>query len=174
MKFTHAITRKPGKNFALGITTANLGKPDYELMIKQHQTYVQILKLLGLIVIELDALSEFPDSYFVEDSAIVTPEAAIITNPGADARKGEVEFMEPVLAKYRKIDRIKAPGTVDGGDVLMVDKQFFIGISDRTNEDGAKQLAAILKKYGVDGHNYDMETEQLNLELGQRKEYAHE
>jgi len=157
LKFIHAITRKPGKKFAQGITSANLGKPDYGLMLKQHRVYIELLKSLGLTVIELDALQDFPDAYFVEDTAVVTPEVAILTNSGPDTRKGEVCFMEPVLAKYRKIERIEAPGTVDGGDVLMVDKQFFIGISDRTNEDGAKQLAAILEKYGYECTPIDVE-----------------
>ena len=73
MKLIYAITRKPGKNFAQGITSANLSKPGYELMIKQHQAYVQVLKSLGLMVIELDELQEFPDAHFVEDTAVVTP-----------------------------------------------------------------------------------------------------
>jgi dimethylargininase len=146
--FTHAITRKPGKNFACGITTSNLGIPSYDLIIKQHDAYISTLISLGLEVTILEALPEYPDGYFVEDTAVVTPDIAVITNPGAAARKGEQITIEPVLAKYRNIEHIEQPGTVDGGDVLMIGTHFFIGISSRTNEHGAKQLGHILEKYG--------------------------
>lgn len=146
--FTHAITRKPGGNVAHGITTSNLGTPSYELIMKQHEAYVKILRSLGLEVIVLDALPDYPDAYFVEDAAIVTPDVAIITNPGVEARKGEEDTIELVLAKYRKTVRIHAPGTVDGGDVLMVGSHFFIGISERTNKEGAEQLGRIFEEYG--------------------------
>ncbi|MBN1583303.1 MAG: amidinotransferase [Anaerolineae bacterium] len=147
MEFTHAITRKPGLDFAQGITTSNLGVPDDALILKQHAAYVATLRTLGLEVIELDAEPGYPDAYFVEDVAVVTPGVAVITNPGADARKGEEKTIEPVLARYRPIERILPPGTVDGGDVLIVDRHAFIGISERTNELGARQLGSILKKY---------------------------
>ncbi len=146
--FTIAITRKPGRNFAQGITTSNLGPPDYSLMLEQHTRYVDTLRKLGLNVIVLDALDDFPDAYFVEDAAIVIPGAAIITNPGAPSRKGETKAIEPVLAQYRKIERIMPQGTVEGGDVLMVGNHFFIGISERTNREGARQLGKILETYG--------------------------
>ncbi len=145
--FKYAITRKPCSSFAQGQTTSNLGKPDYELMIKQHDAYVETLCNLGLQVLVLKHAPNFPDAHFVEDTAIVTPDVAIIANPGAETRKGEEKSIEPVLAKYRKIERIKSPGTVDGGDVLMIDNHFFVGISERTNREGAEQLGKILEKY---------------------------
>jgi dimethylargininase len=146
--FTHAIIRKPGDNFAHGITTSNLGTPSYELIMKQHEAYAKTLRSLGLELIVLDALPDYPDAYFVEDTAVVTPDVAIITNPGVVDRKGEEDTIERVLAKYRKTFRIHAPGTVDGGDVLMVGSHFFIGISQRTNKEGAEQLGRILEEYG--------------------------
>ena len=146
--FTHAITRRPGGDFALGLTTSDLGPPSYELMAKQHAAYVEMLRSLGLETVVLDALPGYPDAYFVEDTAVVTPDVAIITNPGAEARRGEVDAIEPILARYRRTVRIRAPGTVDGGDVLIVGARFFIGISDRTNEEGAEQLGRILEEYG--------------------------
>jgi len=146
--FTHAIVRKPGENFARGITTSNLGLPNYEVMMKQHEAYVNTLKFLGLNLIVLDALPDHPDAYFVEDTAVVTPNMAIITNPGVGDRKGEVDTIEQALAAYRKTIRIQAPRTVDGGDVLMVGSHFFIGISERTNKQGAEQLGGILNEYG--------------------------
>ncbi|MGD9361482.1 MAG: arginine deiminase family protein, partial [Desulfobacterales bacterium] len=147
--FTHAIARKPGKNFAQGLTTtASDTPPRYELLQKQHETYLDVIKSCGLEVTLLDPLPDFPDAYFVEDTAVVTPDVAIITNPGAKARKGESDFMAPVLAKFRKTERILTPGTVDGGDVLQVGNHFFIGLSERTNKEGAAQLGRILESYG--------------------------
>lgn len=146
--FTHAVTRKPGPDFGQGLTSSDLGAPDFALMQEQHAAYVAALHALGLEVIELEALPAYPDAYFVEDVAVVTPDVAVITRPGADARRGEQTPMEPVLARHRLIACIEAPGTLDGGDVLMVGKHFFIGISERTNEAGATQLGQILERYG--------------------------
>jgi dimethylargininase len=147
--FTQAIARKPGKNFAQGLTTAvNAKPPQYDLLCKQHETYLETIKSCGLAVILLDPLPDYPDAYFVEDTAVVTPDVAVILNPGAEARKGEEDFMAPVLAKFRKMERILAPGTVDGGDVLQVGNHFFIGLSERTNKEGAAQLGRILESYG--------------------------
>jgi len=146
--FTLAITRRPGKNFAQGITTSKLGVPDYPLMLKQHTAYVETLRNLGLEVTVLDALDNFPDAYFVEDTAIVTPELAIITNPGAPARRGEEISIKSCLKQYRKIIHIQPPGTLEGGDVLMIGKTIFIGLSERTNQDGAAQLGHILESQG--------------------------
>lgn len=146
--FTHAIVRKPGASFAQGITTSNLGKPDYDRMVRQHQAYIQALESLGLEVIVLEAEPNHPDAYFIEDVAVVIPEVAVITNPGAEPRQGEQDYIEPVLAQFRPTIRIQAPGTVEGGDVLMVGRHFFIGISERTNKAGANQLGHILEHYG--------------------------
>ena len=146
--FTHAIVRKPGANFAQGITTSQLGQPDLNLMQRQHQAYTEVLKSLGLEVVVLEVEPKYPDAYFVEDVAVITPQIAIITNPGAAARNGEQESIEPVLRIFRPITHIQAPGTVDGGDVLMTDQHFFVGISERTNLEGAKQLGNILTEFG--------------------------
>ena len=145
--FTYAIVRKPGDDFARGSTTSKLGTPRYELITKQHEAYIKALSSLGLEVIVLEALPNYPDAYFVEDTAIVTPDVAIITNPGNKDRQGEENTIERALAVYRKTIRIHPPGTVDGGDVLQVDSHFFIGISERTNREGAKQLGCIFEEY---------------------------
>ena len=145
---THAITRKPGPDFADGVTSAGLGTPDYDLILRQHDDYVAALKQLGLTVLELEPLAGHPDAYFVEDPAIVTPVVAVITIPGASSRQGEQESLAPILEDYRQIERIRSPGTVDGGDVLMVGNHFFIGISARTNAEGARQLGEILRRHG--------------------------
>jgi dimethylargininase len=146
--FTHAITRLPGENFAEGLTTANLGRPDYALILKQHHAYRHALLSLGLDVVVLPAEPEFPDAYFVEDPAIVTPELAVITRPGAPSRRGEETSLAPFLEYYRPLRYIQAPGSVDGGDVLMIGHHFFIGLSERTNQEGATQLARYLETAG--------------------------
>ncbi len=146
--FTHAITRLPGENFAEGLTTANLGLPDYQFILRQHHAYRQALLSLGLDVMVLPAETAYPDAYFVEDPAIVTPEIAVITRPGASPRQGEEANLVPFLGYYRPLVHIQAPGTVEGGDVLMVGGHFFIGLSDRTNADGAAQLVGFLAAAG--------------------------
>jgi dimethylargininase len=147
MNFTYAITRRPGKNFAQGLTTANLGKPNYELILQQYALYVETLRSIGLKIIELDAQPDYPDAHFVEDTAVVTPDVAIIANPGAASRQGEQKAISKILKQYRANEHIQAPGTLDGGDVLMIGNHFFIGISERTNWEGARQLGKILEKY---------------------------
>lgn len=146
--FTYAIIRIPAVTLTRGITTANLGAPSYERALWQHRTYAQALKSIGLTVIELDPLPDYPDAHFVEDTAVVTPDVAIITNPGAKSRQGEVKSIAGILEPYRRIERIQAPGTLDGGDVLMIGHHFFIGISERTNQQGAEQLGRILEEHG--------------------------
>lgn len=147
--YTQAIARIPGENFARGLTTTvSADPPGYDRLLEQHQAYLQALKACGLELTVLDPLPEYPDAYFVEDTAVVTPDVAVITNPGADARKGEEASMARVLAEFRKIEHIRAPGTLDGGDVLQVGRHFFIGLSERTNRQGAEQLGRILERYG--------------------------
>jgi dimethylargininase len=151
-QFTHAIVRKPGDNFAQGLTTSCLGPPDYETIVQQHRAYVRTLEALGLKIIYLPAEPGFPDAYFVEDTAVVTPHVAIIARPGAVSRQGEEKTIEAALAPYRSIERIESPGTLDGGDVLMMGNCFYIGVSARTNQAGADQLSGILRRYGHEPH----------------------
>jgi dimethylargininase len=151
--FTHAITRLPGENFANGLTTANLGRPSYPLILQQHHAYRQALLSLGLNVIVLPTEQAYPDAYFVEDPAIITPNIAVITRSGAPSRRGEETTLEPFLEYYRPLVHIHPPGTVDGGDVLMVGNHFFIGLSERTNIEGAVQLAALLADAGHTSEN---------------------
>ena len=146
--FTRAICRKPGLNFSHGLTTVQDGKPDYAKMMAQHDAYVEALKSLGLQVEMLEPLGDFPDAYFVEDAAIMTAEVAIVTRPGAKARRGEAAAMEPVLAKYRPLAHIQAPGRLDGGDVLIIGRHALIGVSERSNPEGAEQLGEILEDHG--------------------------
>lgn len=117
-------------------------------MMAQHEAYVDALTSAGLDVIVMEPLVGLPDAYFVEDVAVVTPEIAVMTNPGAEARRGEVESVAEVLAEFRPLRWIQPPGTLDGGDVMMVGRHFYIGLSQRTNQVGAEQLGAHLEEHG--------------------------
>ena len=147
--FKRAIVCPPAGNFAEGLTTVSLGRPVFERALEQHRAYCEALEVAGLRVIALAPDAEYPDSTFVEDAAVVTPEWAVITRPGAASRSGEIVRMTEVLAEYYpKLDGIRAPGTVDGGDVCEIGNRFVIGISERTNEEGARQLSEILSAHG--------------------------
>jgi len=147
--FTKAIVRLPASNFADGLTTVSLGTPDFATTIAQHGRYCDALRECGLALTHLDADPRYPDSTFVEDVAILTERGAIMTLPGADSRAGEVAHMRTVLpAFYAELAAIEAPGTLDGGDICEAGEHFVIGISLRTNENGARQLAAWLEKLG--------------------------
>ena len=147
--FARAIVRGVPKSISAGITTATLGKPDAEKAREQHRSYIAALEGCGLEVTVLDADERYPDSAFVEDTAVVTNLCAIVTNPGVAERKGEVHEVEKALAGlYGDVEHITDPGTVDGGDVLQVGDHFYVGLSRRTNRDGAEQLSVILHGYG--------------------------
>jgi dimethylargininase len=148
MRFTHAITRRPGETMAAGLTTSTLGSPDYKKALDQFDAYVAVLRSCGISVTVLDPLAGYPDAHFVEDTAVVTPELAIITNPGAASRKGEVPSIAAALEPFRKTVWIDPPGTIDGGDVLTVGSHFFIGLSERTNPAGARQLGEAVAGLG--------------------------
>jgi dimethylargininase len=164
--FTKAIVRKPGKSIINGLTTADFGKPDFQKAIEQHASYVKALKSCGLEVHELPADENFPDSTFVEDVALLTPRCAVITNPGAQSRKGEILSMKEVLKEYYKdIEEIRSPGTIEAGDIMMVGNHFYIGLSNRTNSAGADQMISILNKYGMGGSTVKLE-KVLHLKTG--------
>lgn len=150
--FNHAIIRTPCPEIVNGISKSQQEKPDYSKAKQQHRNYIRILKELGLTVTILEADPRFPDSVFVEDVAICTPDCAVITRPGALSRREETAEMRKILsAYYEKIEEIKPPGTLDGGDVMFKDSGYYIGISKRTNRAGAEQLSGILDHYGMTG-----------------------
>lgn len=148
--FRNAIVLKPAISLNEGLTTCDLGKPDYFLAYEQHKLYTETLISLGLKVKVLPQNEPFPDSVFIEDIALATKSCAVITRPGATTRRGETTGIREVLEEYyTKIEEIIYPGTLEAGDVMMAGDKFFIGISDRTNEAGAEQLTGILAKYGM-------------------------
>ena len=149
LMFTHCIVREPTKNFQEGLTSSDLGKPDYIKALNQHSSYINALKKCGVEIITLKADEKFPDSTFVEDTAVVNKDLAIITNLGAPSRRGEEREIKKVFKKYfDNIESIEHPGTLEGGDVLKIENEYFIGLSPRTNIEGAKQFEKIVKKSG--------------------------
>jgi len=150
--FTKAIVKIPCENIIRGLTSVNLGIPNYLEALVQHQYYINALRKCGLEVTILDANEKYPDSTFVEDTALLTPHCAIITNPGASSRKGEIHEIKKILINfYEMVEEIIEPGTLEAGDVMMVGAHYFIGLSERTNAQGASQLISILNKYGMTG-----------------------
>lgn len=132
-----------------GITEARLGKPDYHKALLQHAKYVDALRDLGLDITELEADDRFPDSVFVEDVAVCTNECAVITRPGARDRRDETTIIQDAIhSHFSNVEVIEDPGTLEGGDVMMVNDTFYIGLTDRTNGSGIKQFSEILNKYG--------------------------
>jgi len=164
--FTHAIVRIPGTNFDAGLTTVSLGAPTFDQVLDQHQHYCQALAECGLAVTTLEADLRFPDSTFVEDTAIITPRGAILTRPGAASREGEVEAIRPGILKFfSSLLTIEAPGTVDGGDICEAEDHFFLGISHRTNQEGASQLANHLATLGYTSSTIDVRPRTTILHL---------
>ena len=167
--FSNAIVRKPASNFAEGLTTVDLGIPEYARVLEQHQRYREALRECGLALTELEPDDRHPDSTFVEDTAVITPKGAILTRPGAASRAGEVDAIRAaVQAFYSNVDEIQSPGTLDGGDICEARDRFFLGVSHRTNEEGARQLAAILDRQGYTSSVIDVRgmTSILHLKSG--------
>jgi dimethylargininase len=121
---------------------------DYDRAVAPHAAYEDALRRLGCEVQRLPAADDMPDSVFVEDTAVVFDEIAVIARPGAASRRGEVESVKHALEPHRRLAFIQPPGTLDGGDVLVTPRKVFVGISGRTNADGARQLATHIIPYG--------------------------
>jgi len=147
--FTKAVVRAPSANFASGLSSVDLGPPVFERAVQQHDLYCRALVSCGCSIIGLEADDRYPDSTFVEDTAVLTARGAVVTRPGAASRLGETDSIGPVLLQhFGRLYSIREPGTLDGGDVCEAGEHFFIGISQRTNEEGAEQLARLLDSFG--------------------------
>ncbi|CNI03506.1 putative hydrolase [Yersinia massiliensis] len=147
MHFTQAIARLPADTCGHGQTTSKLGAPDVAVTGQQFLAYVDTLLRLGLKVTILPAAPAYPDAHFVEDTAVVMPELAVITHPGAPSRQGEVDTIEPLFTD-RPVFRMSNNGHLDGGDVLLVGKQFFIGLTSRTDQVGITEFTGAVEQYG--------------------------
>ena len=167
--FTRAIVRVPASNFDAGLTTVSLGAPQFKRVLEQHKLYCEALVECGLALTRLEADERYPDSTFVEDAAVVTERGAILMRPGAKSRAGEVAAIRPALEEvFGTMPAIRASGTVDGGDICEAGQHFFIGLSHRTNEEGARQLARHLGTLGYSSSTVDVRgmTSILHLKSG--------
>ncbi len=147
--FTHAIVRPPDATLTAALTSASLGVPDPVLAVRQHQAYTQALSRCQVEVVALAPAPEYPDGTFVEDTALLTPRGAVITRPGAPSRRGEAALNRPLIERFfDDVQTIESPGTLDAGDVMMVGDHYYTGLSERTNQEGARQLSALLERWG--------------------------
>ncbi len=146
-----AIVRRPAPTLADRCELTFLPRTpiDFDTLERQHAAYRDALMSAGAHVIALDAIDSAPDSVFVEDAAVVLDEVAILARPGVASREGEPAFIEAALAaKRRHIERIEAPCTLEGGDVLIVGDRVFVGLSGRSNRAGLESLASVALRYG--------------------------
>jgi dimethylargininase len=125
---------------------------DIERARNQHTQYEAVLKQLGLAVISLPESPSLADSVFVEDTALVLDECAVITRPGAASRRPETEVIAKILAPYRDLFHIQAPARIDGGDILQVGKQIYVGLSTRSDTNSIEQLQDFLQPFGYELH----------------------
>ncbi len=147
-----AITREVSRSIAqCELTHLSRVQIDLELARSQHQHYQQALAELGCKVVSLAEQPDLPDSVFVEDIAIVLDECAVITRPGAESRRPETNSVASKLGEYRKLGFIEAPGTLDGGDVLRVDRTLYVGLSGRSNNAAVDQLRALIAPLWIFG-----------------------
>ncbi len=144
-----AVTREVSSRFnECEITHIDRTPIDVDIARQQHHEYVQALAQIGCQVIELPEQRDLPDSVFVEDAAFILPEVAVITRPGADSRKPETESIVQALSPYRPLVHVTAPATVDGGDVLVLGSNIYIGMSTRSTMEAVTQLQGLLDSYG--------------------------
>ncbi|KAG1960540.1 N(G),N(G)-dimethylarginine dimethylaminohydrolase 1 [Pimephales promelas] len=152
-RFTHAVVRAVPRSLATeALRTESLGELDLPRAQQEHELYVSVLKQrLGLEVLELPADEALPDCVFVEDAAVVCGDTALITRPGAESRRNETVAMKDALTKLglNIVEMTDESATLDGGDVLFTGKEFFVGLSKRTNQRGAEILADAFKDYAV-------------------------
>lgn len=148
-EFRHAITRLPAATVADGLRATDTGAPDPARMRADHAAYVAALRSAGVVVTVLPPLPAFPDSVFVEDTALCLPQGAVLMRPGAPSRQGEVAAIAPALAAhFDELCRIAAPGHIEGGDILVTEREVLVGLSARTDAQGVAQLAEIVEHWG--------------------------
>ena len=149
-RFSHAITRRPAASITAGLRAVDTGAPSLDLMLRHHADYVATLRATGAMVIELAALEAFPDSVFVEDTALCLPEGAVIMRPGAPSRLGEAAAMAPHLrGLYGQVVGVTgADSFIEGGDILVTEREILVGRSARTNAAGIAELTRLVAPWG--------------------------
>ena len=146
-----AITREPARAMTgCELTYLERRPVDAALAAEQHRAYRETLASCGARVVALPAVEEMPDSVFVEDTAVVLDELAVLTSPGSHSRRGEVGLIEPEVARLRPVERISLPATIEGGDVLRAGRRLFVGLSPRTNHEGVEALRRLASPLGYE------------------------
>jgi dimethylargininase len=145
-----ALTREISAITRCELTHLDREPIDLALAHAQHADYEKHLEAAGCRVTRIPAADDMPDSVFIEDTAVVLPEVAIIARPGAASRREETPGVEDALRLYRHLAQIEAPGRLDGGDVLVAGRRVFVGASGRTNLEGSRQMRNILAPYGYE------------------------
>ena len=147
--FSHAIVRAVSPSIGRGLRSIDTGEPDLDVFNQHHDAYVAALASTGATVIELEALGEFPDSVFIEDTALCTPEGAIVLRPGAPSRLGEAAAVLPALSElYDEVEIVEGPGFIEGGDILTTEREILVGRSTRTDADGIEEIRRLVEKWG--------------------------
>lgn len=149
-RFTHAICRLPAASITDGLRAVDTGTPDLGLMLAHHADYVAALRSTGAVVTVLPTLPAYPDSVFVEDTALCLPQGAVVMRPGAPTRLGEAAEMAPHLAAlYGDLRRVEGPHShIEGGDILVTETEILVGRSARTNAAGVAELAGLVATWG--------------------------
>jgi dimethylargininase len=143
-----AVTRPVSPSLAeCELTHLSRVSIDVPRAVEQHASYVELLRSLGATIIPVAAAPELPDAVFIEDTALVLDEVAVMTRPGAEVRRRELTAVAPVLKEYRRVLSLEDPATLDGGDVLRVGRKLYVGRSSRTNQHGIEQLQRLLYVY---------------------------
>src|SRR5829696_1955462 len=146
-----ALTREPAGHLdACELTYRGREPIDAGAAAAQHRGYREALEACGARVVTLPPVEGLPDSVFVEDAAIVLDEVAVLTRPGVESRRGEVSLLEPEVARLRSVVRVEPPATLEGGDVLRLGRTLYVGLSPRTNAEGAAALRRLAAPHGYE------------------------
>lgn len=148
INFTHAITRRPASSVTSGLRAEDSGNPSAAQFAADHALYIAALRAIGAEVLELPALEDYPDSVFVEDAALCLPQGAIVMRPGAPSRLGEAAEMAPTLRNFYGDVREITEGHIEGGDILVTDREILVGLSARTDATGVATLRARVSDWG--------------------------
>ena len=165
--YTHAIVRQPAPSVVSGLRAGEGADPDYAALVAENDAYVVALRGLGLDVAVLPPAGEFPDSIFVEDPALVFSEGAIVLNLAAATRAGEAALIAPELeSRFGRVLYMQGPGHTDGGDILVLPDRVLIGLSTRTDREGAEELIELLAKLGKRGEVAETPKDVLHFKTG--------
>ena len=139
-EFSHAITRLPSQSVTAGLRASDEGNPDAAKFSADHELYIAALRATGAEVAVLPALETYPDSCFVEDAALCLPQGAILMRPGAPSRLGEATEIAPALKEFYSDVRAIEDGHIEGGDILVTEREILVGLSARTDAAGVANL----------------------------------